>query len=202
MEIRKIVTKEEQDRKRKRRNFLIGMILVLLMVFSTAGYAINNAFSNQGNKKVNTIKYKGIDFIKNDNGLWEFQYIGQKFITKYNPLELNDTKVSTGLSLTNYNGQVLYYEFNESQAGASELLTNLWDLNHVPKRILRACLSENCTIDAPVKSCSEDKIISFKIPLKDENERVYKQDNCVFIVANETNQAKYSDAFLYNLLGI
>ena len=201
MEIKKIVSKEEQERKKRTRNFLIGMVLVLIMLFSTAGYAINVAFSTQGTK-ANIVKYKDIDFVKDDAGLWEFQYNGQKFMTKYNPLELNDTKVSTGLTLANYKDQVLYYEFNESQEGVRELLTNLWDLNQVPKRIWRACLTDNCTIDVPVKSCSDDKIISFKIPLKDENERVYKQENCVFIVANETNQARYSDAFLYNLIGI
>ena len=201
-ELRKIITKEEQERKRRVRNFSIGIVLVLIMVFSSAAYAINIAFSNQGSTKSNSIKYHGIDFVKDSNGYWDFQYIGHKFITRYNPLELNDTKVTTGLSLATYTGQVLYYEYNDSQDGAREVLSNLWDLNQIPKRVWRACLSSNCTIDAPVKSCSEDKIISFRIPVGDEIERVYREDNCVFVVANDTNQAKYSDAFLYNLIGI
>ena len=164
MNIKKIVTKDEQEKKRRMRNFLIGMVLVLIMVFSTAGYAINVAFSNSGNKNAGTVKYNGIDFIKDDSGLWEFVYNGQKFITKYNPLELNDTKVSTpSVSLASYKGQVLYYEFNDTQEGASEVLTNLWDLNKIPTRVWRACLSNSCQIDAPVKSCSEDKIISFLV---------------------------------------
>jgi len=202
MDIKKIVTKEESEKKRRTRNFLIGMVLVLIMVFSTAGYAINVAFSNQGSKNTNTVKYKGIEFAKDSSGYWEFQYNDQKFITQYNPLELNDTIVTTGLSLATYKGSVLYYEFNDSQDGAREILSNLWDLNQIPKRTLRACLSDNCTIDAPVKSCSEDKIISFRTPVGSETQRVYKEDNCVFIVANDTNQVKYSDAFLYNIIGI
>lgn len=179
----------------------MSVVVGIILIGSVFGGYI---MLSQGNENSNNdiVKYKGIDFIKDDNSLWEFQYNGQKFITKYNPLELNDTKVSTGLSLANYKDQVLYYEFNESQDGVREILGNLWDLNQVPKRIWRACLSNNCTIDAPVKSCSEDKIISFRFPVKDEIQRVYKEDNCVFIVANETNQVKYSDAFLYNLLGI
>ena len=52
---------------------------------------------------------RGIDFIKDDNGYWEFQYNSMSFITKYNPLELNDTKVNSGLMLGNYKNQVLSY---------------------------------------------------------------------------------------------
>jgi len=201
MNIKKIETKGVQEKKRRTRNFLIGMVLVLIMVFSTAGYAIDVAISNQG-QKAQTVKYNGIQFNKDANGFWDFQYNGQKFITTYNPLELNGTKATTGLTLATYKGQVLYYEYNQSQDGAREVLTNLWDLNQIPLRTMRACLSDDCPVDAPVKSCTNDHIISFRTPIGNEAERVYKEDNCVFIVAKDNNQVKYSDAFLYGLLGI
>lgn len=200
-EIRKIITKEEQERKKKRNYIIIVVILVLLMVVSPAGYSL---FNNDSGNSVNSniVDYNGARFYKNENGDWQFSYNGQNFIAKYNPLELSDIKVSTGLYISNYKDQVLYLEFNNSRAGADEISYNLFQLNQIPNRVSRACLNESCGIDAPVKSCSEDKIISFLQPLSGEEEKVYKDGNCVFIVANETNELKYTDAFLYNLLGI
>jgi hypothetical protein len=201
-QLRKIITKEEQEKKRRTRNFLIGMVLVLIMVFSSAAYALSAAFSNQGSTKTDNIKYKGIDFSKDNNGYWNFKYNSNTFQTRYNPLELNNTKAITGFSLASYNGQVLSFEWNESQEGVIEVDRNL-EGNKIPKRVVpKACLTNNCFGDYPIKDCSVDKVISFRYPINNESEKVYIQDNCVFIVANETNQLKYADAFLYNIIGI
>lgn len=200
MDIKKIENKEQQLKKRKTRNLIIGIVLVFIMTFSTAGYAINVAFSNKGGSTDN-IKYKGIDFTRDNNGYWGFQYNSKTFLTKYNPLEINDTKVKTGFSLANYNGQVLSFEWNDSQEGVIELDRNL-EGNRIPLRVVqKACLSEDCG-DYPLKNCSVDNVISFRFPVKNETQRVYVEDNCVFIVANESNQLKYADAYLFNILQI
>lgn len=199
MKIKKIVTKDDQERKRKRNYILIGVVMVLLMVISPAGYTM---LQDKDNSQVNSIKYNGIDFVKDGNGYWEFQYNSQAFITQYNPLELNDTKVSTLFSLSSYNGQVLSFDWNDSQEGVAELDRNL-EGNKIPLRVVpKACLSEDCPGNYPIKDCSVDNVISFRYPVNNEAERVYTDENCVFIVANQTNQIKYADAFLYNILGI
>jgi hypothetical protein len=204
MDIKKIETKEGQLKKRKRRNLIIGIILVLIMVFGTAGYAVDVALSNKSSSNnADLIKYKGIDFLKDNNGYWEFSYNSKTFITKYNPSELNDTKVSTlGLSINNYVGQVLSFSWNDSQEGVYELDRNL-EGNKIPLRVVpQACLSSDCSGNYPIKNCSIDNVIVFQTPVKNENERVYTDENCVFILANETNQVKYADAFLFKVLGI
>jgi hypothetical protein len=204
MDIKRIETKEGQLKKTKKRNLIIGIILVLIMVFGTAGYAVDVALSNKSsNNNADQIKYKGIDFIKDNNGYWEFSYNSMTFATQYNPLELNDTKVSPlGLSLANYKGQVLSFSWNESQESVLELDRN-FEGNKIPLRVVpQACISENCSGNYPIKNCSVDNVIVFQIPMKNEKEMVYSDENCVFIIANETNQVKYSDAFLYKLLGI
>lgn len=199
--IKKLVTKEEQERKKKRNYIIIGVVMVLLMVISPAGYSMFRNDSGDANK--NVVDYKGTKFIKDANGYWQFQSNGMTFVTKYNPNEINDTKSSIFLSLDNYRGKVLSFEWNETQEGYIELAKNLFYYNQIPLRIVpRVCLHENCSGDIPTKSCSEDKVISFRIPVKDEKERIYKEENCAFIIANETNQIKYADAFLFNLLGI
>ena len=66
----------------------------------------------------------------------------------------------------------------------------------------KACLSENCSGNFPIKNCVDDKIISYREPVKGELERIYKEDNCIFIVTNSTNELKYTDAYLFDIIGI
>lgn len=200
--VKKLVTREEKERKRKRNYILIAIIVVFLMVLSPAGYTMlrDNSSDKTNN---NIVNYNGIKFIKDANGYWQFQSNGMNFITRYNPNEINDTKSSVFLTLNNYREKVLSFEWNETQGGYVELANNLFYANQIPLRIVhRVCLHENCSGDIPTKSCSEDNVISFRVPALNEKERVYREDNCVFIIANETNQVKYADAFLFNILGV
>jgi len=194
MELKKIITKEEQAKKRKRRNLFIGIILVLIMVVSTAGYAFSGGTGNDENSQV---EYNGVEFIKSANGYWVFQSSGREFATRYNPLELNETKASTGLHISNYQGKPLYIAGGSGES-LIELRNNLWE---IPERMQSACLTENCTGDFPVKNCSEDKIIAFKEPSSSEKARVYKDEECVFIVANSTEQLNTQTRFCLIFLG-
>ncbi len=176
--------------------------MISLMVLSPAGYTLLRDDSGNTNKN-NIVNYNGMKFIKDTNGYWQFQSGGLTFITRYNPVEINDTSSSVFISLDSYRGKVLSFEWNETQEGYIELAKNLFYNNQIPLRIVpKVCLYENCSGNIPTKSCSVDNVISFRVPVRDEKERVYKEEGCVFIVANETNQIKYADAFLFDLLGI
>ncbi len=203
MNIRRIVTREEQDRKRKRNYLIMGIVMVLLMIISPAAYGLfyNNDSTNSNNSD-NIVNYNNIKFVKDSNGYWLFSFGGGNFMTRYNPQELNGTKSSLMSTLSTYKDQVLSFEWNETQEGVFEIRRN-FEGNSIPKRVVgRVCLTENCSLDIPTKSCFEDKVISFRIPFEGEKERIYKEDNCVFIIANETNQVKFADAFLFNIIGI
>ena len=64
--MRKILTKEEVEKKQRKNKLIVGLVLISTMLLSTIGYAI---LSNEGANTIQgKIKYKGIEFIKNSNG--------------------------------------------------------------------------------------------------------------------------------------
>lgn len=192
-ELKRIMSREEQAKKRQRNQLIIGGILILIMVISTAGYALKG----EEDSSQNNVKYNGISFVKDSNGYWQFQFNGNNFVTRYNPLEVNETKVSIFASISDYTRKPLYIE-NGGGEPETEISRNLYSS---VERIQRACLSENCTGDFPIKDCTNN-VISFREPLNNENQRVYSEENCIFIVANSTEQLKYADAFLFKVIGI
>ena len=66
--MRKILTKEKKEKKESRNKLIIGLVLVAIMVISTAGFA----FFSAPQEKVSKINYNSIDFILGENNLWQF----------------------------------------------------------------------------------------------------------------------------------
>ncbi len=193
--MQKILTKEEQEKKAKKNQLLVGLILILLMLLSTLGYALSGRGDSEAIKKA---EYKGITFLKS-NEYWGFSTNGYDFITKYYPEETKSLSVSNKMLISDYAGKPLYLASDTGQPNA-EIVRNM---NNLALRMQSACLSsENCTGDYPIKDCSQDNVISLRIPLENEKERVFQNEKCVFIIAGEENQTMYSDAFLFSALGI
>ena len=184
--MKKILTREERDKKVKRNQLIIGGILIFLMIFSTVGYALTEDDEDESQK----IEHRGIDFLWED-GFWRFSIQGYDFATRYNPQEVGDIYIENYIGLQDYSGRELYFVGDPD----FELKRNL---NSFVLRINDACLDENCTADLPVKNCSEDNVIVFR---ESEKEKFFQEDNCVFIEASLMNQTKYADAYLFSLLG-
>ncbi len=194
--MRRIITRESRDKKLKRNQLIIGIALIGLMVSSTLGFAFINK-TNSSND-IEEIKYKGVRFVRDLNGYWNFNIDGIDFLTKYNPENTEAIDISTSLNLQNYVNKPLYF-IGDSGDHFAEIDRNLRD--RFVTRISGACLSgEECLEDFPIKSCSEDNIIIIKEDA--ENERIYQEEGCVFITASYANQVRYADAFLFSLLGI
>lgn len=192
--MKQILTREQEARKTRRNQLIIGIILVGLMILSTAGYAINNEGQTTTSSQV---KYKGITFVKSSD-YWDFSFNGQNFITRYNPEEVKDINVFTQLTLNSYAGKPLYL-VTESGQPEIELTTNL---KNSVLRIQNACISEkNCENNLPVKNCSIDNVIVIK-EIINATESIYQDKNCVFITAEYSNLTRYEDAFLFKILGI
>jgi hypothetical protein len=197
--MKKIVSKSELDKKNQRNQLIIGLILIGLMLLSTAGYALtSNEKTDNTEEKVtiNNVQFtRSLDY-------WKFNARGYEFYTRYNPLELNETKVLITKDLENYKGQTLYIVTPGVGEPNSELIRNI-DAR-ILLRAQKACINgENCTSqNLPLKECKTDNLIVFKEPLNNEKERVYEQENCIFIVSSEENQTAYTDAFLFKLLNI
>jgi len=164
-----------------------------VMVFGTLAYAFKSE-----DEDLNKINYKGIEFIQDGSGYWEFDIQGYKFMTKYNPKETENILFLGYSPINKYTGKPLYFVggFNEPHF---EIVRNLGQF------ILRdneACLSEEgCIGDIPTKNCSEENIIVIKEAL-DGYENIYQEENCVFISASLGNQTKFADVFLFKTLGI
>ncbi|MFA5724023.1 MAG: hypothetical protein WC979_07225, partial [Candidatus Pacearchaeota archaeon] len=193
--MKKILTRAQESKKTKRNQLIIGLILVGLMLFSTAGYAIGNYGEDTAtNGKVD---YKGITFTRNAD-YWDFSLNGQSYMTQYNPEEIKDINVSTSIILSDYSDKPLYFATESGQLEL-ELATNL--ANSV-LRLQSACISEkNCENNLPIKNCLTDNVIVIK-EATNQNEGVYQEGNCVFITAEYSNLTKYEDAFLFKILKI
>lgn len=193
--MRKILTKENKSRKIKKNQLFMGLILIFLMIFSTLGFAfVNNTKSQSVNDKE---EYNGIEFQLN-NGLWYFSVQSVDFITRYNPNELGDIMFSSFNTMQNYNNKPLYL-IGESGEHFTEIDRNL--RGRFVLRIGEACLEgEECEDELPVKDCSENLIV-FRIA-ENEKERIYRDENCVFIVSSYANQVRYADVFLFDILDI
>lgn len=192
--MKKLLTQKQKDKKQKIKQLIVGIILISLMLISTAGYAMN------GNSKdsIKVIEYHGIKFTRSNN-YWSFNYNGNQFNTLYNPTEVDSISVSNKLLLKDYNQKPLYIVGPLGEP-ALEIIRNL---NPFILRVNSACISkEDCTENAPIKDISKDNIIIIQEPEQGQKESIFQQEKAVFITAYYENQTKYADAFLFSALGI
>ena len=195
--MQKIITQEEKERKIKRNQLVIGIVLIGLMVLSSLSFAFINNTTNINEK----IEYKGIKFVADGNGYWSFNIQGTDFLTKYNPKETEDISYLNYKNINEYSNKPLYL-IGDNGEHFSEISRNL---NNIALRINNACLEgdSKCTknnINFPIKKCSSDNII---IIMNVEGiEKIYNKENCVFIETNYANQVRYADRFLFSILGI
>ena len=191
--LKKIKTKADKEKKQKRNNIILGIILVSLMLFSTMGYAFFSGGNNTSKKE-----YNGFDFIET-NGFWATEIEGQVFYFTYLPSEIENVPIQGVYNLQDYSEKPLYFVNTDEAIG--EILRTLG------KYILRyqeACINDCNNTELPKKTCTENIIIFQKSEdLESSSEEikteVYKQDNCVYIIGDFI---KASDAFLYRLLGV
>ena len=104
--MRRLVSKEERERLRKKNRVTVGIILAFLMVASTLGFAIQDNLGKSGNGgNPSKITYNGFEFT-NTNGFWVFQ----NFVFRYNPEEVSD--IGSGLrNMEGYGGEPVYIPY-------------------------------------------------------------------------------------------
>ena len=147
--MRKLTSKTEREKKQKRNQIIVGVVLIAVMFFSVVGYG----FMDNGDvsKKVN---YKGFDFIS-QNSLWFTQIGGFTFAFRKNPSEI-DAVESPLNYLNSYSGKPLYISAIDKESEV-EITSNM---RQVVQRIQYACFDEgNCGEGLPIKTCSDNFII-------------------------------------------
>lgn len=195
--LRRIMTKEEKEKRDQKNKTIISIVLAVIMLFSTAGYFVMD-FSGQ---KSNSIKYNNIEFKKSDSGYWEFKSSGQIFSTLYNPLETQNISINIVSNIHSYTNQPLYFSAEpiETMPGANqEIIRNIGSLT---LRNNYACLDDNCSQDYITKNCSTDNIIIYQ-ESKNNQTSIIQEEKCIKIIYKEGEAEEASDAFLFKILGI
>jgi len=166
------------------------------MVFSSLGYAL----SGDDKGEIEKVNHNNIEFVRDANSdYWRFVINEHEFITQYNPQEVADISFFSTLTLQNYINKPLYFVGGFAEANV-ELGRNL---NPFVLRFNEACLDSECKGDFPIKNCSEDNVLIFnEVSSASDDENILQQDNCIFITSSISNQTRYTDALLFDLLGI
>ncbi len=207
--MKKIMSRYERQRIKQRNKLMIvflGVVLIGLMVFSTFGYAFNGQDNDNSGGII--LEYNGIEF-QGGEGSWYFNYNGRNFNSFYNPLDVENISVPVTASVSDYQEKVLYFVGDNSE-GMGEIGKNL--ANDV-LRFADACLDEDdCEGDFPIKDCFQNNIMIFREPVVEgdlgdegyglEEERIYQEGNCIYVISEEGNQIMYADAVLFKILGM
>ncbi len=202
--MRKLSSKKEEAKKRKRNQIIIGVILVVVMFGSVFGLATLN-FDNPDESNAN-INYEGYEFI-NQGSYWYLTIGGEEYGFQYNPYQIQESfnLTTENLRYLNAYSNAPLYINSFSNVNAEVELVRVF--NRVALRIQKACLSDNstetgtsedCLQDLPIKDCSSN----FIIVREGEQERIYQEENCVFIEGSIENLIKLTDDYLYRIMGI
>jgi len=198
MQVRKIMTREQIEKRDRNKKIIISAILVAIMIFSSAGYAF---FSNDSTTtKAEKITYGGTEFIKTDYGAWQFTKNSYQFETKFTPNDTTNISTQISKTLTSYYQKPLYFGVNSKEdisvSEESEIIRNM---GNIIERYDRSCLNENCTEDKPIKDCFSNNVIIFK----ESNESVIRtEEGCIVLYSPLYEQERVADAFLFHILGI
>ena len=190
--MRKIISRHEENRRKRKNQFIVGFILIFIMFFSVVGYSFGGRTpANDDSSKIN---YNGFKFV-NQNGLWVLDIDGFNFVFRYNPEQVEKI-YSLVDSLDKYHQKPLYI-YSENPEAEAEIYVNL---GQVALRTQTACLDgEECENEnLPIKTCEDNFII-----IKEGNSsEITQEENCVFIQAPSYSLTKLTDEFLFNVLGI
>ena len=198
--IRKIMTKEERDKLDTRNKRIVGIVLGIILLISSVGYAFMT-LDNNGGTSTSKLTYNGVKFQQTASGTWSFNYNGKDYETLFTPLDTANISVNTDKMLANYYNMPLYLGIDKKEDIASN--GNYEIAKNLQGTILKSqfsCLTPNCTENYPVKNCSSNVII-FKMS-ETNNSRITSTQNCVTISYALGQEERATDAFLFKIIGI
>lgn len=200
--MRKLESKEDEKRRTRRNQIIIGVVLVGVMLFSVLGYG----FQSQGNdnNKENVVTYNGFQFVGTSNGFWTLDLGSFQFGFSNTPKDVSQVNGTVNL-LSSYSGQPLYIYSQNPQAEA-EVYRNF---NYIVLRSQYACLNssnitfdtvadENCDPAWPIKGCENN----FLIIEESDTPEIIQEDNCVFLKGPSDELVKVADEFMFKAMGV
>lgn len=213
VQMRKIESKAEMQKKQRKNQLIVGVILVAIMVLSTAGYSIMDRGETEtgGTETYNNFKFASVA------GRWGVQKQGFNLATRYLPKEVENISYQAAISANSFNGKEVYFVAlsDDAKMVANEVATNLPVL-----RAQFACIEDDANrtecSDLPLKTCSNFVFIidekrfnnasssinnsaNFNTPIKP---KIYQKENCITIEASSKDMMRAADRFLFGAYGI
>lgn len=203
--LKKIETQAERAKKQQKRNLVIGMIIIFLMVFSSLGYVIveNNSSPEQG------IKYGNYTFIPAGSA-WQtnLSSFGMLLTTTYLPGDVLDVNGSKA-DLFYVQDKIIYLDVSSQQdiQASIDLIRNL---EPISSRMQFACSKENenssfcIENNYPIKNCEEADSSSLIIIINSTNlNKGYEfKESCLVVNGQGSDIIKASDNFVFKLFRI
>lgn len=192
--MRKIKTRSEIEKRAKKNQIVISVLMILILGASTIGFAMIG--TNAGGNSKRIVKFGEAEFI-NSEGFWQMQLGNSRFYFDYLPNETRIDSYEDLPQINSFNGKTLYI-ISENQNSFQKIATNM---NLFVERIQLACFDEKtCKGDLPITDCKEDNTIIVKIG--ENNTKIYNEDQCIFIETTIKDEKKTIDEFFYRLFGV
>ena len=191
--MKRLTFKHVEEKKAKKKQWVVSGLLLFIMFFSIIGYAFESVLINQssgGPTGLSKIKYNGFEF-SNQNGFWVLNFSGNDLIFTNTPYQTNETEFSL-IKISDYAGKKLYI-YSEDGLAESEIRANMFNF---VDGIESACPENSNCSDFPAKTCENNFII-----LRNSDINEIKRDrNCIFISGNDLIDS--ADEFLFRTFGI
>ncbi len=195
--IRRIETKEQQNKKSKRNKWILSGILVAILLFSVFGIVFQDIISS-GSSKNQTVVFNGYTF-DTSSGYYTLRAGNATLYFSENPVNVDAIVKSVNLTKTfsYYSGKVVYVSSVDDYNSYNEIYANV---GLFAERVQEACVEGEPCIDQtlPIKTCS-DNVIVIKKSLEN---KIYEKNNCVYIEGKESDLLGMTDEFLLRILGI
>ncbi len=180
--MRQIETADIREAQRKRRQIILSVFMIVILLGSTAGYAISLIGTDSATNTLGNEPYF-------DGSSWIVPYGGGGFRLASSPDEARTVSISEDITSARFQGVTVYLA-SESDA-ISQTLTSV--VGAFATRVQKACYGSCGTQDLPEKGC-QDTLIIWK---PGEQRAVYTNQSCVVIEGDIVAV----DAFLYRILG-
>ena len=183
-------------RNSKRKQVILGIFIAVIMVSSILGFSINS-----GDEESTATKetYNGYDFFKNQQDLWVVYIDNGYYGFDYLPEEIQDIDFES----FNLVGGKVYL----SQVPEQRTVNFNYAMNKIYSTLANkgftavvACSEEAGCPDIPLVDCNNEfPVISL---IESEDNKIYKQDNCLILECDSDSISKCADRLNYDLLGV
>lgn len=216
-EITPLKTKHEREaRKKQRLKIILGIIIAVIMVASTIGYAILEREQVQQQSENVTI-YRNYTFTKTEQG-WQTQFkINDKniILNSYNlPQDVENISLQGTPLLADFLNKVIFITLNTATDIEQEATIQYSAFSNIALRMQLACSknNENSSFciekNLPIKNCDDVDwqtviVILEELPQESNDSAAIKYKNsCLEIKGKQEDLKKANDKALFKIFGI